>query len=115
MSVFDAIWGCKPGASDFVRYEEAADVGGRMDRGTVRGSGPAWSLRRRERDGLFGTARGSHRERCRVGFLQLDPTLRLADLLQGGGAMSFRRPGDLARFEELLGRSQACLSDEVIV
>ena len=75
------------------RYEEAAA-------GEYPKYGPAWRLAAAS-NGLLG--RKEQAQKAVSGLLQLDPTLRLANLKDR--AMSFRRPGDLARLEEGLRKA----------
>jgi tetratricopeptide (TPR) repeat protein len=81
------------------RYKEAAAWAAKSI-GEYPKYGPAWRLAAAS-NGLLG--RKEQAQKAVSGLLQLDPTLRLANLKDR--AMSFRRPGDLARLEEGLRKA----------
>ena len=81
------------------RYEEAAAWAAKSI-GEYPKYLPAWRLAAAS-NGLL--ARKEQAQKAVAGLLQLDPTLRLANLKDR--AISFRRPGDLDRLEEGLRRA----------
>jgi tetratricopeptide (TPR) repeat protein len=81
------------------RYEEAATWAAKSI-GEYPKYVPAWRLAAAS-NGFLG--RKEQTQKAVAGLLQLDPTLRLANLKDR--AISFRRPGDLDRLEEGLQRA----------